>query len=63
MKQRLLFLALALTVLIAASCERIPPSVSIPGYDKKEATKEKTETHPLGTSENPPTFFPGKSSQ
>ncbi len=63
MKQRLLLLALALTVALAASCERIPPSVSIPGYGKKEAAEEKTDGRPLGTSENPPTFFPNKKAE
>lgn len=63
MKQHLLLLAVALTVSLATSCERIPPSVSIPGYGKKEATEKKTEARPLGASENPPTFFPHKKAE
>ena len=49
--------------LAAASCERIPPSVSIPDYDKKKAVEEKVEDKPLGAAENPPTFFPGKENE
>jgi hypothetical protein len=49
---------LAVAVLLAVSCERIPPSVSIPDYDKKKAAAQKTEAQPLGSAENPPTFFP-----
>ena len=48
---------LAVVALVSVSCERIPPSVSIPGYDKKKAAEEKTESKPLGTAENPPEFF------
>ena len=48
---------LAAAGLFAVSCERIPPSVSIPGYEKKKAAEEKTEAKPLGTAENPPEFF------
>ena len=51
---------LAILALAAVSCERIPPSVSIPGYDKKKAAEEKVENKPLGAAENPPAFFPGK---
>ena len=51
---------LAIAALTPASCERIPPSVSIPGYDKKKAAEEKTESKPLGTAENPPEFFPSQ---
>ena len=54
---------LAVTALLAVSCERIPPSVSIPGYEKKKAAEEKTEAKPLGTAENPPKFFPPDSSR
>lgn len=56
-------LLLAAAALISVSCERIPPSVSIPGYDKKKAAEEKTESIPLGAAENPPTFFPSDSAQ
>lgn len=51
-------LLLAVLALAAVSCERIPPSVSIPGYDKKKAAEEKAESKPLGAAENPPAFFP-----
>lgn len=59
MKQRLLLAVLVLAASLAISCERIPPSVSIPGYAEKEAAGEKAESRPLGASENPPSFFPG----
>ena len=49
---------LAVVALVAVSCERIPPSVSIPDYDKKKAAEEKAESKPLGAAENPPEFFP-----
>jgi hypothetical protein len=49
---------LAVAALAAVSCERIPPSVSIPDYDKKKAVEEKVEDKPLGAAENPPEFFP-----
>jgi hypothetical protein len=49
---------LGVVALAAVSCERIPPSVSIPGYDKKKAAEEKAESKPLGAAENPPEFFP-----
>ena len=51
-------LLLAAAALLAASCQRIPPSVSIPGYYQKKAAEEKTESKPLGAAENPPAFFP-----
>lgn len=60
---RLLLLSLAAVLPLAASCERIPPSVSIPDYDKKKAAEHKDEAKPLGAAENPPTFFPADSSQ
>ena len=50
----------ATLALAAASCERIPPSVSIPDYDKKKAVEEKVEDKPLGAAENPPEFFPSQ---
>ena len=53
-------LLIAAAALVSVSCERIPPSVSIPGYDKKKAAEEKTESKPLGAAENPPTFFPAQ---
>ena len=61
MKHFTLFLAVA--ALVSVSCERIPPSVSIPGYSEKKAAEEKVESRTLGTSDNPPTFFPGKESE
>ena len=54
---------LAVAALVSVSCERIPPSVSIPGYDKKKAAEEKAESKPLGAAENPPEFFPEDSSR
>ena len=54
-------LALAAAALcLAPACERISPSVSIPGYGEKKAPEEKSENSTLGTSDNPPMFFPGK---
>jgi len=55
-----LFSALALG---AVSCQRIPPSVSVPGYGEKKAAEETTESKPLGSAENPPEFFPPDSSR
>ena len=54
---------LAAIALVAVSCERIPPSVSIPGYGEKKAAEEKTEAKPLGVAENPPEFFPSDPSR
>jgi hypothetical protein len=54
---------LAVAALAAASCQRIPPSVSIPGYDEKKAAEEKSESKPLGSAENPPEFFPSQDGQ
>ena len=54
---------LAAAALVSVSCERIPPSVSIPGYGEKKAAEEKTESKPLGSAENPPEFFPPDSSR
>ena len=51
-------LLLAIAALAAVSCERIPPSVSIPGYGEKKAAEEKAESKPLGADANPPVFFP-----
>ena len=51
---------LAVVALVSVSCERIPPSVSILGYEKKKVAEEKTETQPLGAAENPPEFFPSQ---
>ena len=42
-KYFLLFLAVA--ALAAASCQRIPPSVSIPGYGEKNAEHVADEAH------------------
>ena len=54
---------LAILALAAVSCERIPPSKSIPGYGEKKAAEEKAESKPLGASDNPPAFFPEDSSR
>ncbi|MBJ7258585.1 MAG: hypothetical protein JHD33_03520 [Chthoniobacterales bacterium] len=56
-------LLLAAGSLLAVSCQRIPPSVSIPGYGEKEAAVEKEEHHPLGTSGKPPAYFPSQGGQ
>ena len=53
-------LLIAAAALVSVSCQRIPPSVSIPGYEEKKAAEDKAESRTLGTSDNPPTFFPGK---
>lgn len=58
-----LILLAASAALLAVSCERIPPSVSIPGYGQKEAAAEKAEARPLGASSNPPSFFHGKKAE
>ena len=50
----------ASALFLAPACERISPSVSIPGYAEKKAAEQKEESRTLGTSDNPPTFFPGK---
>jgi len=50
----LLLGAIALTAL---GCQRIPPSVSIPGYEEKAAAAEQAGGRPLGAAENPPEFF------
>lgn len=56
-------LLIAAAALVSVSCERIPPLVSIPGYAEKKAAEEKAESRTLGTSDNPPTFFPGKKAE
>jgi hypothetical protein len=53
-------LSLAVLALLTVSCQRIPPSVSIPGYEEKKAAGEKAESQPLGAAENPPEFFPAQ---
>lgn len=45
---------------VGPACQRISPSVSIPGYEEKKEAEEKAGSHTLGTSGNAPTFFPGK---
>jgi hypothetical protein len=45
-------------LLLGPACERIPPSVSIPGYGEKKAAEEKEESGPIGGTTNPPAFFP-----
>lgn len=54
---------LAALALAAVSCQRIPPSVSVPGYGEKKAAEEKAESKPLGAAENPPEFFPPQSQE
>ena len=56
-------LLLAFAALATVSCERIPPSVSIPGYDKKKAAEQKVESKPLGAAQNPPEYFPSDSAR
>jgi hypothetical protein len=51
---------LSAVALGAVSCQRIPPSVSIPGYGEKKAVEEKVEDKPLGAAEKPPEFFPSQ---
>jgi hypothetical protein len=53
-------LLVLLMAFVGPACQRISPSVSIPGYEEKSAAGEKEESRTLGTSDNPPTFFPGK---
>ncbi len=55
-----LALRVLLLALVGPACQRISPSVSIPGYEEKKEAEEKAGNRPLGTSDNPPTFFPGK---
>jgi hypothetical protein len=50
--------AAAACLLLGPACERIPPSVSIPGYGEKKAVEKKEESGPIGGSTNPPAFFP-----
>lgn len=49
---------LGLAALAAVSCERISPSVSVPGYAEKQAAAQKAAGQPLGGSVQPPSFFP-----
>jgi hypothetical protein len=49
-----------LLALLGSACQRISPSVSIPGYEEKKESEEKAGNRTLGTSDNAPTFFPGK---
>ncbi|MBE2181398.1 MAG: hypothetical protein IAE97_13095 [Chthoniobacterales bacterium] len=60
MRPRLSLAALAVVLVLSAACERIPPSVSIPGYAEKHASEEKKASGPMGVSEKPPAFFPAK---
>lgn len=61
MKIRILLPALGLAASLGASCQRIPPSVSIPGYGEKEAAKEESAHTPLGAPEHPTEPLPGQS--
>ena len=60
MRPRLSLAALAVVLVLSASCERIPPSVSIPGYAEQHAVEENKASGPMGASEKPPAFFPAK---
>lgn len=52
-------LALAAACILAGpACERIPPSVSVPGYAEKKAAEKEAGAGTLGASTNPPVFFP-----
>ena len=53
----------AAALCFAPACERISPSVSIPGYGEKKAAETKAESRTLGISDNPPTFFPSDSAR
>ena len=59
MNFRLPLLVLIPILSLAAACQRIPPSVSIPGYEEKIDKEDQVESQPRGTSTNPPSFFPG----
>jgi hypothetical protein len=63
MKRRLTLLALGTALAFSAACERIPPSVSIPGYGEKKAEAEKAGEEKLGGSDHSPTFFPAKGAE
>lgn len=62
MNFRLPLLAVAFAACLAASCQRIPPSVSIPGYEEKKSAEDKAESKPLGNAENSPAYFNGQGS-
>ena len=53
-----LVLAAVAALVLGPACERIPPSVSIPGYGEKKAAEKKEESGPIGGTTNPPAFFP-----
>lgn len=55
-----LLLAAVAALVLGPACERIPPSVSIPGYGEKKAEEKKEESAPMGGSTNPPSFFHGE---
>ncbi len=50
---RIILCAVGLAALAAVSCQRIPPSVSIPGYGEKEAAKAEAGAKTLGAPVNP----------
>jgi hypothetical protein len=63
MKHRLTLLVLGTALAFSAACERIPPSVSIPGYGEKKAEAKKAGEEKLGGSDHSPTFFPAKGAE
>ncbi len=63
MKRRLTLLALGTVLALSAACERIPPSVSIPGYGEKKAGAEKAGEEKLGSTDHSPAFFPAKAAE
>ena len=63
MNPRALLLALALAAWPGVACQRIPPSVSVPGYEAQQAAAEKHGEEKLGTSAKPPEFFPAKGAE
>lgn len=60
---RTTFAAALAALALSTACQRIPPSVSIPGYGEKEEAEEKAESRPLGASEHAPSFFNNESAE
>jgi hypothetical protein len=64
MNPRISFFLLAGLLAVSTACERISPSVSIPGYaEKHEAAAPQAEKKPMGGTENPPSYFPAQSGE